>query len=418
MNEARRNEGLIKKDKSIALRAQESSSDDGEDVALLSRKIARMLRGQRKFGNTSKVSYECRKLGHFKNGCPNLKKEEKEKMKKKLTWKGDKKKKAFKATWSDSSESEDNEEEGEGASKEVNLCLMAKSIEGEVSLDDISNEELSDALADLLSTYRITIKELKRGRQENLQLFGKVSLLSERLEKASSFPTEENEYIRELGEENTRLEMENTILKKKLKSLDIDVLHKEERISLPEEYSRLREGYDQLLGSQKALEIFLGSQRSILRKEGLGYKPDDITRSNEGTKWVKEGMEDLFKLLEPQSVSTIVEVEEKEKGLGTYLIDETIQRDPRYRYSHSYGMLGGHRIVDELIDPIVSIVSEPTRVELSRLNSSRYVAMSSQLRQVGRIDNFAHHRGVPRASISPSRIPNVGPYRMDPRAHM
>ena len=36
MNEARRNEGTIKKDKSIALQAQESSSDDDEDVALLS----------------------------------------------------------------------------------------------------------------------------------------------------------------------------------------------------------------------------------------------------------------------------------------------------------------------------------------------------------------------------------------------
>ena len=76
---------------------------------------------------------------------------------------------------------------------------MAKSSEGEVSLDDILNEELSDALADLLCTYRITRKELKRGRQENLQLVEKISLLIERLEKASSFPTEENEYIRKLG---------------------------------------------------------------------------------------------------------------------------------------------------------------------------------------------------------------------------
>ena len=99
MNEARRSKGAIKKDKSIALRAQESSSDDDEDVALLSRKIYRMLRGRRKFGNTSKVCYECRKPGHFKDECPNLKKkEEKEKTKKKPFWKGDKKKKVFKAT--------------------------------------------------------------------------------------------------------------------------------------------------------------------------------------------------------------------------------------------------------------------------------------------------------------------------------
>ena len=232
MNEARRNVGIIKKDKSIALQAQESSSDDDEDVALLSRKIARMLRGQRKFGNTSKVFYECRKPGHFKDECPNLKKKkENEKMKKKPTWKGDKKKKAFKATWSDSSEGEDNDEEGGEGGEEVNLCLMAKSSEGEVSIDDISNEELSDALADLSCTYRITRRELKRSRKENLKLVEQISFLTERLEEASSFPAKENEYFRKLGEDNIGLEME-----------------------------KLRERYDKLLGSQKALEMLLGSQ--------------------------------------------------------------------------------------------------------------------------------------------------------------
>ena len=35
MNEVRRNEGTINKDKSIALQAHESSSDDDEDIALL-----------------------------------------------------------------------------------------------------------------------------------------------------------------------------------------------------------------------------------------------------------------------------------------------------------------------------------------------------------------------------------------------
>ena len=61
-------------------------------------------------------------------------------MVRKPTWKGDKKKKAFKATWSDSSEGENNREEGDKVSEEVNLCLMANSSEGEVSIDDISNE--------------------------------------------------------------------------------------------------------------------------------------------------------------------------------------------------------------------------------------------------------------------------------------
>ena len=35
--------------------------------------------------------------------------------------------------------------------------------------------------------------------------------------------------------------MENTILEENLNSLAIDVLHKEEKISLPKDYSRLRE---------------------------------------------------------------------------------------------------------------------------------------------------------------------------------
>ena len=241
MNDVRRNEGTMKKDKSIALQAQESSSNDDEDITLLSRKIARMLKGRRKIGNTSKVCYECRKPCHFKDECPTLKKEENEKMMKKSTWKEDKKKKVFKATWSDSSEGEDNRGEGEEASEEVNLCLMAKSSEGEVSVDDISNEELSDALADLLCTYRITRRELRKSKQENLKLVETISLLTERLEKASSSPIKEDEYIRKLGEENTKLERENTMLKEKLNSLESSVSHTEEKISPPDEYCQLRQ---------------------------------------------------------------------------------------------------------------------------------------------------------------------------------
>ena len=58
---------------------------------------------------------------------------------------------------------------------------MEKSSEGEVSIDDISNEELSDALADLLFTYRITRRVLRKSKQENLKLVETISLLTERL---------------------------------------------------------------------------------------------------------------------------------------------------------------------------------------------------------------------------------------------
>ena len=144
MNEARRNPSAEKKEKSVALRAEDTSSDDDEEIALLSRKIAKLIRSKRRIGNTSKVCFECRKPGHFKEDCPRLKKkyedkdsEEKEKLKKKSAWKDDKKKKkkTLKATWSDSSDDEKNEDTED---EEVNLCLMANSSEGEYDISDTS----------------------------------------------------------------------------------------------------------------------------------------------------------------------------------------------------------------------------------------------------------------------------------------
>ena len=417
MNEARRSEGTMKKEKSIALQAQESSSDDDEDIALLSRRIARMLRGKRKFGNTSKVCYECRKPGHFKDECPTLKKkEENEKMMKKSTWRGDKKKKAFKATWSDSSEDEDNE--GEEAGEEVNLCLMAKSSEGEVSADDISNEELSDALADLLVTFRGTRRELRKSKQENLKLVETISLMNEKLEKASISPFTEDEYTKKLGEEITKLERENTMLKGKLNSLESNVLCREEKISSPDEYHLLRQRYDQLLGSQKALEMLLGSQRSCMRREGLGYESNDKIKTDEGTKWVKEGTDEVVESLKQQNRSVSVDDEEKGKDLRNYLMDEAIRRDPRYKYSHSYGMLGNHRTIDKLFDPVVSNIRDSSRIEINRINSGQSSSTRDRLKPVSRIEDISHRRGIPRVPIPPNRFHGSDPYIIECRDHV
>ena len=117
---------------------------------------------------------------------------------------------------------------------------MEKSSEGEVSADDISNEELSDALADLLCTFRGTRRELRKSKQENLKLVETIYLLNEKLEKASNSPSKEDEYTKKLGEENTKLERENTMLKGKLNSLESNVSYMEEKISSPDEYRLLR----------------------------------------------------------------------------------------------------------------------------------------------------------------------------------
>ena len=102
----------------ITLHAEDTSSNDDEEIAMLSRKIEKLIRSKRRIGNMFKVCFECRKSGHFKEDCPWLKKQykdkdsqEKEKLKKKSAWKDNKKKKKKKkkATWSDSSNDEKNE---------------------------------------------------------------------------------------------------------------------------------------------------------------------------------------------------------------------------------------------------------------------------------------------------------------------
>ena len=68
--------------------------------------------------------YECKKLGHIKSECPKLK----------FKNKGAKdKKRAFKATWDDTSESEIEEEQEEVA----NLCFMA--LEDDIEVPSSSN---------------------------------------------------------------------------------------------------------------------------------------------------------------------------------------------------------------------------------------------------------------------------------------
>ena len=62
------------------------------------------------------ICYECNKSSHIKSECPKLKKSFKKDNKHKKE-----KKQALKATWDDSSESSDDETNGEV----VNLCFMA-----------------------------------------------------------------------------------------------------------------------------------------------------------------------------------------------------------------------------------------------------------------------------------------------------
>ena len=346
MNEARRNPSAEKKEKSVALPAEDTSSDDDEEIALLSRKVAKLIRSKRRVGNTSKVCFECRKPGHFKEDCPRLKKkyedkdsEEKEKLKKKSAWKDDKKKKkkkkkALKATWSDSSDDEKNEDIED---EEVNLCLMANSSEGEYDISDTSPEELQEALEEVFMKLKNTRKELKKVKNENLQQLAKISCLTEELEITDNTPKESVEALQRIRE----LELENTTLKEEVERLRLVTSTEPCIAEAHNEFIHLRELYEKLLGSQKAFDMLLGSQRPSLRKEGLGYDPIKVKAKRvEKEKYDEESRKLILKNEELRS----------RKMARKYEIDDKARIDRRYRYSHSFGLLGQCRVVDILGD--------------------------------------------------------------------
>ena len=105
------------------------------------------------------ICYECKKLGHFKSECPQLKKDPRKY-----------KKKAMIATWSGSDESSFEEKD---SNEQANFCLMAH--ENEINTEtpnDFTFEELYEAfynLIDELKKLGVKNKELKSKNQSLLK---------------------------------------------------------------------------------------------------------------------------------------------------------------------------------------------------------------------------------------------------------
>ncbi|WKA11485.1 hypothetical protein VitviT2T_028980 [Vitis vinifera] len=169
-------EGEDKKKKSITLKAttkeeedveEEKLSDEDDDLALITRKLNKYMRGERfrgrKFtsrrdpskkessshGDKEKweekrdlICFKCKKSGHIKYDCPLYKSEAKRKMKK-----------AMMATWSESEESSEEENEKEVA----NMCFMA--------IDEL-DESFDDDLGLETSMGKLQIEE--RRQQEEI----------------------------------------------------------------------------------------------------------------------------------------------------------------------------------------------------------------------------------------------------------
>jgi hypothetical protein len=163
--------------KSIALKSamkddsSDSESMDEEEFGLLSRRFKKFFRKKSSFEKKKPfkrdkkeiICYNCNKPGHIKPECP-LNKNKDEKFKPK--------KKAFKATWDDSSESEDD-----SSDEEANLCFMANENEvntkslssDEEDLDDIENlsyDELLEILEAMNHDLRKLVKKNKFSKKQ------------------------------------------------------------------------------------------------------------------------------------------------------------------------------------------------------------------------------------------------------------
>src|SRR4051812_8072117 len=209
-----------KKGKSIALKSnikkcinafqareedpEESESEEEDELSMISRRVnqlwkskQRKFRGfrsskrfergessdERRFDKKKVMCYECNEPGHYKNECPNL---QKENPKKKFH-----KKKGLMATWDESEDESDSEDE------QANCALMATEDDGSESTSESDSEEVFSELSR---------KELVSSLTELLELKAHLSIKYKKLKKQFEFETK-------------KLELENSELKEKVLNL-------------------------------------------------------------------------------------------------------------------------------------------------------------------------------------------------------
>ncbi|XP_057990550.1 uncharacterized protein LOC131172935 [Hevea brasiliensis] len=163
-------------------RDDEDDEFDEEELALMTRRIRKMLFQNKKFipkrnfkkdkGESSKrdppICFECNKPGHIKTNCPKLKKPFKKF-----------KKKALKATWDESSDSED-EEIGDQVAQ---MCFMAmEESSNEVTLND---DVVKFSYDELVNSFKVMNDELELSHKRNKLLKSELASLRKENETSS-----------------------------------------------------------------------------------------------------------------------------------------------------------------------------------------------------------------------------------------
>ena len=292
-----------KKKKSIALKTislevdpEDEDGLDEDDIAYFSRKYKNFIKRKKYFKkhlSTQKESkcekskkdevicYECKRSGHIRTDCPLLKSSKKSK------------KKAMKATWDDSSESESEVEEM------ANLGLMAHSDKDDEHDDKVTLEPLS--IDELFENFESMQNDLEKLSSKYVVLKKKYNvLISENkslLDTIACFKENENfEQIEELNVSSDKhVCIEKDALLDKVRFLEHDSCEKdnlikvlkENELSVLQELDKAKETIKKLTIGAQRLDKIIEVGKSYGDKRGLGYIDESSTPSSSKTTFVK-----------------------------------------------------------------------------------------------------------------------------------
>ncbi|GAV81668.1 LOW QUALITY PROTEIN: zf-CCHC domain-containing protein/UBN2 domain-containing protein, partial [Cephalotus follicularis] len=235
-----------KKEKSIALK---SSKEDCNDP-----NFHNFPQEEESSKREEPTCYECKKPGHFKSECPNIKKKSQFKKKNEYS----KKKKAMVATWDDSDPSSSEEKSDEEVAS-IAFMVIEEEDDDEVNF---TFDELQIAYENLFNEY------------EN------VCFINKSLKKNATSMSKE---IKNLNSENSKYisEIESLKNEKSYYMNEIDLLNvssklsidfKEENEKLKLEIDALKKTFSMFSNSSDKLDNLLGLQRCVFDKAGFGYE--------------------------------------------------------------------------------------------------------------------------------------------------
>ncbi|GAV58255.1 zf-CCHC domain-containing protein/UBN2 domain-containing protein, partial [Cephalotus follicularis] len=253
-----------KKKKPIALKAskENSESDEEGDMALITSQFKKFLKSQKgkkalkKFPHNVESSkkeeptcYECKKSGHFKSDCPNLKKKEK------FNKEHSKKKKAMVAVTGLNYSEEESDEEV------ANIAFMA--------IEEENEDEVNFTFDELQNAYENLFNEYENVCLKNKSLKKNVISMSKELEILKSENSKYMNEIESLKSKNSFYMNEIEILNVSSK-LSIDSMEENEKLKI--EIDALKKSFSTFSNSSAKLDNLLGLQRCVFDKAGLGYE--------------------------------------------------------------------------------------------------------------------------------------------------